>query len=337
MVSFKASQTASFLAAPPERFQAVLLYGPEPGLVADRAEMLAKLIAGRAGPNAEIIRLDDASLAADPGRLAIEARTLPMFGGRKIVRLKAGQRLDVEGLAELMGEEMQCMLVVEAGNLRPNAKLRQTFERADRAAALPCYLDARDLSSQVDAELARHGLRLSADARSHLVSQLATDPALVRQEIAKLALYAGEAHAVTSEAVDAIIGDTSQAGLDALANAVAAGEAAEALRQFDRLLAAGTDAQAALIVLARHFEQLHRLSAQVEEGKAVKDVLGRVRPPLHFRQRDLFAAQLRRWSRPAAARAIDALREATRASRLRPDLDRDLVERALWTLAGQIA
>lgn len=337
MVAFKASQTAGFLAAPPEKFQAVLLYGPEPGLVADRAGMLAKLMAERAGPDAEIIRLDDASLAAEPGRLAIEVRTLPMFGGRKIVRLKAGQRLDVEGLAELLGEGMQCALVVEAGNLRPNAKLRQTFERADRAAALPCYLDARDLSSMVDAELTRHGLRLGADARSHLMRQLADDPALARQEIAKLALYAGDAHAVTPETIDAVVGDTSQAGLDALANAVAAGEAAEALRQFDRLLAAGTDPQAALIVLARHFEQLHRLSAQVEDGEAVKDVLGRMRPPLHFRQRDLFAAQLRRWTRPSAARAIDSLREATRASRLRPDLDRALVERTIWSLAGTTA
>lgn len=333
MVAFKAAQTAAVLTSPPAELEAVLLYGPEPGLVSDRAETLARAMAGEAG---EIIRLDDADLATDPGKLAVEARTASLFGGRNVVRIKAGPRLEGAGLADLLGEELACFLIVEAGNLRPSAKLRQTFERATRGAALPCYAEpARDIARLIDQALADGGATMSAGVRSHLVAELAADPGLARQEIGKLLLYAGGDSAITMEHVTAILGDTGQAALEALAEATANRRTAVALKQLDRLLAAGTSAQAAIGALARHFEQLHRVAAAIEAGASAAAAIKALRPPLHFKQQDALAAQVKRWPRRALARAIEALRDSTQASRLKPELERAIAERAILRLAAR--
>lgn len=334
MVAFKAAQTAAFLKSPDPKFSAVLLYGPDSGLVADRGAQLAELTARQSAPEGEIVRIDDRDLAEDADRLAVETQTLPMFGGRKVVRLRAGQRLDAGAVAGLLEGPLEAFLIVEAGNLRPGTKLRKTFESSPSAAALPCYSEPeRDIAALIDEEFARHGLRIADDARRHLIAQLGADLAEARSEIAKLAIYAGDAKEVELDDVTAIVDDSSQAGLDMLCNAVAQGEAVTALAQSDRLVAMGQDVQRLLSALGRHFGRLHRVSAQVESGETIRSALQALRPPLHFKQHDAMTAQVRRWTRADAAHAIAAIQETTQSSRLTPDLVRALSERLLLMLS----
>ena len=99
MVAVKAHQAQAFLKAPESRFSAYLLYGTDPGLISERAHMLAKLVASRDDPPGEIVRLDDIDLENDPDRLSVELLTIPMFGGRKIVRVSTGRRINAERFA----------------------------------------------------------------------------------------------------------------------------------------------------------------------------------------------------------------------------------------------
>src|SRR5450631_3637358 len=118
-MDIKAAQADRFLKAPPRDLAAVLFYGTDPGLVSERAASFAKmLVSDPTSPN-EIIRIDDADLAGDPDRLGVEMRTIPMFGGRKIVRLRAEARLRPELVADLLdGGPLAGVLLVEAGNLK---------------------------------------------------------------------------------------------------------------------------------------------------------------------------------------------------------------------------
>ena len=61
---------------PDPRYSAVLFYGPDAGLVLERAQALAKACAERERPPGEILRLDDTDLDGDPDRLAVELRTV---------------------------------------------------------------------------------------------------------------------------------------------------------------------------------------------------------------------------------------------------------------------
>ena len=131
MVAVKTHQANAFLTALDRVPPAVLLYGGDAGLVAERAAQLAKRLAERDSPPGEIIRLDDASLEEDPGRIFVELQTAPMFGGRKVLRTVAGRRVTAAQLKPLVeGGDLQGCLIVEAGNLRPDDALRALFEKS---------------------------------------------------------------------------------------------------------------------------------------------------------------------------------------------------------------
>lgn len=335
MVAYKAAQCASFVRSPDKRIMAVLVYGPEAALVAERARELTQNIAARDDSEVEIIRLDDNDFSQNPDRLAIELQTLSMFAARRIVRVKAERRLQAEDLETLFAGDLAATLIVEAGNLRPSSKLRKIFEASDRAAALPCYADGagRDVAPVIERELAANSVRISGEARVYLMSRLGGDLASARSECAKLATYAGAGNEVSIADIDAVIGDMGAGMADALATATAGGRTRDALRQLDKLIAGGQGTQGALAALSRHFQRLHRACALVESGVPAKTAIGKFKPPLQFKLRDALVAQCRKWSRNGAAHALYHIHDATRRTRLNPALDAELTQRLLIVLS----
>lgn len=335
MVAVKAHQAAAFLKAPDPKLSAFLFFGSDAGLVAERAHALAKLVAARETPEGEILRFDDADLDSDPDRLAIELETLPMFGGRKVIRATTGRRLNTNLLKPLVqGGRLAATLIVEGGNLKPDDALRALFEKSEHAAAIACYADeAADLETLVREVLKTHGLAIAADAREALVGRLGADRALSRNEIEKLALYASGKTEIEVGDVEAVVGDAAEMTLDCIPAATAAGDGARAVIECDRWVASGESPQAVIVALQRHFQRLHRVRAAIDGGRTLDDALKALRPPLHFKQKQAFAVQCRTWTLDRLIRAQWGIAIAARAARLTPALEAALVERLLLDLA----
>lgn len=334
MVAVKASAVPAFLRAPDPACRAVLVYGPDAGLVGERAGRMQQIFAGK-GEESELVRLDERDLAENGGRLEIELRMVPMFASRKVVRVAAGARLDVAGLAAALDEAPENALVVEAGNLRPDSALRKLFEKAPFAAALPCYSDDRNTVALIDEELAAAGLSIDRDTRRYLLSRLGADQALSRAEVAKLALYAAGKGAVQPGDIDAIVGDSAEVAVETFVFLVSGGETAEALRQLSRIVATGISPHGLFVTLARHFTRLYQVAAARSQGQAMEAALRKVRPPLHFKRKDAFAAHAEQWGAGALLAAMPLIQEASLKARLSPDLEQAHLEQLVLALVPQ--
>lgn len=335
MVAVKAHQANAFLSSPDLKIRAVLFYGSDAGLVAERAVQFASAAAKRSDPPGELIRIDDADLDGDPDRLVVELGTIPMFGGPKIVRATAGRRVNAAALKPLVSEgRLEGTLVVEAGNLKPEDAMRKLFEKAADAAAVACYADAaRDLDALVSDMMRAAGVQIPADARHALLARLGADRALSRGEIEKLLLYVGGGRDVTLEDVDAVVGDVSELALERITFAAAQGDTVRAVGECGRAVSAGESPQAIIAALQRHFQRLHRVRAQVDGGGSLDDALRRMRPPLHFKQKDAFAAQCRMWTTVRLTEALRRISTAAKAARLTSSLEEPLSERLAMGLA----
>jgi DNA polymerase-3 subunit delta len=335
MVAYKSSAVASFLKSPKPECRAVLVYGPDAGLVTERASAFAEVFAKRGQGQTEIVRLDDRDLADDPARLEVELRTRPMFASQSVVRLMAGLRLDVPSLKALLASDFPNWLIVEAGNLRPDSALRKLFEAHKSAAALPCYADERSLSNLIDAELAEAGLSIDRETRDYLMTRLGADQALSRSEVVKLTLYAQGESRVSQDDVEAIVGDAAETALENFVYAASGGDPRAALSELQRLAASGTDKQAALLALGRHFTQLHRVAAAAGSA-SIDQSLKSLRPRPHFKREPAFIAHCKRWGASRLAHALPLIQDAIKRSRLSPDLENAFAERLVLTLTSRI-
>jgi DNA polymerase-3 subunit delta len=327
MVAMKPAELTSALRGAAGKLDIFLMHGTDGGAVSELANSTAKTLAASSNPPGEIIRLTDQDLAQTPGRLASEARMLAMFGGRPVILVKQAPQLTPALLEDLLGgPELAAFIVIEGGNLKKDAKLRTLIEKAKRAVAVACYGDdERSLPQLIRSEVQAAGMSITSDAVQMLTQLLGADRALSRAELTKLILYAGDDKQIEVAHVEAVVGDASAQAFDAALNAALAGEVATAMGQIDRLAASGTPPQVFLTMLLGNLQRLAGIAAAVERGEPLDSVLGRQRPPLHFRQKDIVKAQAGRWRSPELAAALEAAQECVRQTRLNPALESELV------------
>jgi DNA polymerase-3 subunit delta len=334
MAAIKAHQAEAFLKAIERLPPAVLFYGPDAGLVTERASGLAQRLAEREG--SEVLRLDDADLEDDPARISIELQTVAMFGGRKVVRALAGRRINANALKPLVEPgSIEGFLIVEAGQLRPDEALRALFEKSAKAAAVACFPDeARDLDVMVGAILAAADLKITPGAKKLLVAQLGADRALSRAEVEKLALYARGKALIEEADVEAAVGDAAEMALDRIVLAAASARTAEAMRECDRCVAAGESPQGIIAAVQRYFLRLHRLRSAYDGGRSMDEAIQSLRPPPHFRQKAALEQQGRSWTLPKLDAALTEIAQAALAARRNGALETTLAGHLLLRLGA---
>jgi DNA polymerase III subunit delta len=336
MVALKAHQVDAFVAKPAQ--PVVLVFGPDAGLVRERAEALIRGSVDDINDPFSLARLDGDDLAAEPSRLVEEANTVPLFGGRRAVWVKVGSRNIAPAVEALLAATSpDCRVVIEAGDLRRNAPLRVLCERAKNAAALPCYEDdQKTLDRLIETELRESGLTIAPEARAALLPLLGGDRLASRSEILKLALYARGRDRIELDDVIAVSADASALALDALLDAAFAGRTAEVEFQFAKARTAGTAPSAILAAAIRQVATLHRARLAVDAGQSAAGAAEEMR--LHFSRKPAVEAALRAWTTPRLARAMSQLAEAAleaRRQHARADVSEPIAQRALLSLAVQ--
>jgi len=336
MVAIKPADIDAFIARADAARPIVLVFGPDAGLVSERVNALIKAAVDDPTDPFALARLEGEDLAAEPARLVEEAQTIPLFGGRRAVLVKAGAR-NIAGAVEALLKlpKCECRVVIEAGDLRRNAPLRALCEKAKNAAALPCYADSeRDRARLIDDEMRAAGLTMAADARALLIPLLGGDRAASRSEIEKLALYARGQREVGVEDVTAVVSDASALALDDIVDATFAGRPIDLEAQLAKARTAGSSAGSILFAAQRQVAQLHKWRSAIERGAGFS--LDAVQPPLHFRRKGAIDAALKAWSAARLLAAMADLAEATLASRRNTDLADTIVERALLSIAANV-
>jgi DNA polymerase III subunit delta len=339
MAQLKSHQADRFCQSPDASFALYLIYGPDTGLVSERANAIA------AGLDVDLtdpfshVRLDADTVAAERGRLADEANAISMFGGNRLLRISGSTRRNLaDCIAPVVETQPEnCWIIVEAGDLKRDAALRKLVEGSDAAMAIPCYPDNdRDLDRLIGEELGGHGLRIDDDARLLLRAQLGGDRMASRNELAKLALYCDGREQVTVADIRAVTGDSSLLDMSDVVDAAMTGDVAALERHLRRLFA--QDAAPDMIVLSalRQFQTLQQLRSQMDRsGQPADQLVGGVRPQIHFSRKAAFSTALSRWQATALVQALRRLDAASFDCRANPALARSLASTALMAIAMQ--
>jgi DNA polymerase III subunit delta len=338
MVALKGSDIDSFVARPDPGRPVALVFGPDAGLVRERAEALVRASVDDPKDPFQLARLDGDDLAGAPTRLIEEANTVPLFGGRRAVWVKAGGRNIAPAVEPLLASPApDCRVVIEAGDLKRSAPLRAICERSKHAVALPCYPDAeRDLVRLIDTELRAESLAISAEARSALVPLLGGDRLASRHEIRKLALFARGKARVELDDVMAVVADASTLALDGLIDAAFAGRTGELEAQFGKARTAGTAAGTIVSAALRQVAQLHRARLAVDEGAPIGTAMEGIQPFVHFSRKAAVELALRNWSAARLERAMTQVAEAALETRKQPALAEVIAQRTLLALAVSV-
>jgi len=329
----KGADVQRLLAAPPPEARLFLFYGPDAGQAAEYADALAARLGG------DRLDFEAKALKADPARLADEAASVSMFGGRSLLRVAGADDGVAEAAALLLDSpaaEHPAILV--AGDLKPAGALAKLAEKHARAVAVRCFApDARAFLG-----LARDGARargLDADpaALALIASACAPERGILAQELDKLALYLGASpdapRRLDPGHVRAVGAGEAAADIDPLVDGLAARDPKAVAQALARLEADRANGITLIRAAARRFTQLAEARAAIDAGASAEDAVGGLRPPLFWKAKAGFLTALNRWRGAELAEAQPALLAAERAIKSPASVGDALAAQALVTLA----
>ncbi|APH70266.1 DNA polymerase III subunit delta [Aquibium oceanicum] len=338
MAQKKSHEVDGWLSRPDSGTAVVLIYGSDRGLVSERAKRFSMSTGLDPDDPFSVVKLEASDIDSDPGRLADEANTVSMFGGRRLIWVRnAGAQKGLVSAVKALVETppRDTVVLIEAGELKKGSPLRSSIEIASAAMALPCYADeGRSLDQLLDSQLQEAGASISLEARQLLKSHLGGDRLASRGEIEKLLLYCAGEKQIDVEDVIASTGDVSGVTGDQVVDAMLQGEYAEMDSRLQRAFASGTAPFSLVSSAMRQFQALSAMRADMDRnGKAAASVVASARPPVFYARKRIIENALGRWTTEALAAALDRLQQAVLATRRRPELAPEIVRQSLLALA----
>jgi DNA polymerase-3 subunit delta len=317
-----------------------VIYGPDRGLVSERAGQIAKQTGVALDDPFSLEKLDGSDLQQDPGRLLDEVNSIGLFGGEKLVWLRAAgtEKALIDGFALLAKEPpTNSFVLLEAGDLKKGASLRKLAETSRSIVAIACYADdARAVNALIDQELGQENLRISSAARQSLVEVLGGDRIASRNEIRKLAIYCRGLPMVEEEHIIDIVGDASAISVDDAIDAILKGDPDGLNHALRKITASKTAVFLVLQACLKQFQLLDLMRSEMDEKKQQPgQVLATSGRHLHFRRKPLVEAALRHWSGPAIQRELTRLNAAIYQSRARQSLEDSIAMQTLLSITLQ--
>lgn len=209
----------------------------------------------------------EALLGAIPAMSLMESRRYLLADGIERWRDKQLEPV-LEALAELP-PDLTLVLICRD---KPAAKLIKAVKAVDGEVHEFETPKARDMPRVLVGEAQRLGVRLDPAAARLLVERMGASPVRLRNEVERLALWAGEGGTVALDDLEAMVADTSEAAVWSLSDAIIEGDAAAALRIGERLIGQGENVTGLIYGLASRLRSACAAAAQLEEGIPAKQV-----------------------------------------------------------------
>ncbi|HKH65576.1 MAG TPA: DNA polymerase III subunit delta [Solirubrobacterales bacterium] len=209
----------------------------------------------------------EALLGAIPAMSLMDSRRYLLADGIERWRDK-----QLEPVAAALAELPPDLTLVLICRDKPAAKLMKAVKAASGEVHEFEAPKARDMPRVLVAEAQRLGLRLEPAAARMLVDRMGANPVRLRNELERLALWAGEGGSVTSADLEEMITDTSEAAVWSLSDALIEGDTAAALRIGERLIGQGENVTGLIYGLASRLRSACTAAAQLEEGIPPKQV-----------------------------------------------------------------
>lgn len=314
---------------------------------------IVKAIFGDNPPSGEDDALVEVDLASQPIEVLLdEAKALSLFSRERLILARNAEAALPSGRGGKKADPNAAALQAYFANPTPGVVIvieapkwdwaeRDEKSKLERAAkffaAFPTVVELRKMApgeaGKAAASIAKKlKLSIGADMLAELADMLACDMTRMRQDLEKLALFAGE-RPVTHDDLEALVPEARQSGAYEFSNALANRDQAGALDVIDRMARAGEYWPLHINLVASLFRQtLAAKEKRARNAHQIRQALGALGVTVWPARAQQIADIAQRFSHKELERAIAELFRADRDLRYPNPDDRLIVERLVFAV-----
>jgi len=297
-----------FIVNIPKNITAILLYGPDSGLVKLRAETItsSRNLASR-------FRYEE--VKSNPATLLDSLRSIKLFGEdntkEKIAIVECSGATLVEPLLSIIKkEEYKGLLLFCANELGADSSLRKTFEAGAHTAAVACYVDdALSVARIIQQIFKSRKITCEAGVIQQLANSITLgDRLLIMNEIEKILLFLNKQHIALADLKGHLIWQT-EVSFDNLCYQASLRQVNNIEGLLAKLQSEGHNLVSIIRMLIRHFSRLYQVRNLIDQGKPEQQAMSSLSPPVFFKQVEEFSKCLKLWTSPQLLQMLEQLND----------------------------
>lgn len=224
---------------------------------------------------------------ADPKDVVAHASSFPMLGEKRVVLVKEFEKLvSTEPSREIFSAYIDKPLdstVLLLVSLEPDLRRKPFTDLKKKAEVVECkpFYD-NQIPPWIAQRIKDQGKEANAEACRLLQAYVGNSLRALQNEIDKLFVFVGEKKMVTHEDVAAVVGASKGFTVFELQNAIGKKDTREAVRIVERMVEAGQPPQMIIVMLARFFTQLWKLSDPKLRRKPEGEIASEIGIPSYF-------------------------------------------------------
>lgn len=284
--------------------------GPDESGASDAAAKIAGMLG-----EAEKVDLSGVELKRDPVRLADEARSVSLFGDRRIIHVRATGDDAHDAVETLLQSPVDGWpVLIVASSATDKSRIAKLLEsRADALVGMFHPPDLKSVASAIRSSADAMGVRMTDELSERVARATALDTRMARSELEKIALYLDASpqapRTATAADLDEVCAVSEDDGMMPLVNAVLGGEVRRIPAELSRMREQGMNPVGLVLALERRAGQLVQLAGRLGERGDVNAFMQQESDArrVFFRDRADLTQQLKRWRGPRLVRLCQRL------------------------------
>ncbi len=200
----------------------------------------------------------------------------------------------IENIKEKYPENLYIIILSDV--LDKKSKLRNLFEKEDKCACMPCYLDNnRDLENIIIKNFKEQKIPISKEAINLLTEKSNNDRGNLLNEIEKIKNYSFNKKQLNIEEIKSLINFSGEYKSDALINECLCGNTLSYKKILEELYANTINQIFFLRILGNKIEKLLKMKETEKDHSDIDSLINSAKPPIFWKDKPIIKQQLKIW------------------------------------------
>lgn len=286
-----------FLYNPLSLSNSALIYGPNYGLVKNRAKQIEQAIIKPGNEfNKYLFHYENIKEQIHLVQEAIFSFSLYGTAQKLIIINDFSASINEQFKNIIINLPQTCFLLILSEDLPPSSSLRKFYEKEKNILSIPCYKeDNLSIKKIVDNMCSQHNIRYDPKIIGFLAEYTNGHTMIIENELKKLILLKSN-DIISLEDIKLAILSPIESSIEELCYQVGLGRLKEAIIINQKLLSENIAVITLIRSLVRHFFRIYLAKSFIKQGVTESQAMAKLAPPIFFKNIPQFSLQIKRYS-----------------------------------------
>jgi len=274
-----------------------LLYGENLGLKKDIKDFITAEIKLE-DKSVELLSLYENEILSNDENFYNFIYSGSLFSKKKIITIYEATDKIIEIIKDIYEKYPEnIFLIIFSSILEKKSKLRNFFEKNEKAICLACYLDdQKNLEIITQSELKKNNIALSREAINLLIEKSNSDRNNLRNEIDKIKSYSLNKKKIELDELKSLINFSGEYKSDILVNECLCGNILQYKKIISELYVGAINQIFLLRIFSSKVQRLLKIKEQENKSNNLENLINSTRPIIFWKEKPLIKKQLSIWS-----------------------------------------